>query len=76
MEKERGIIIVKSNGNDISNITKMKEYRVSGFIYEEGACQVDVEATGKAEAKQIAIDDYDFYKVVNVFELRIIPRKR
>ena len=47
----------------------MKKYRVSGFIDEVGACQVDVEANSKSEAKQIAMDDYDFYEVVNVSEL-------
>lgn len=47
----------------------MKKYRISGFIDEIGACQTDLEANSKEEAKQIAITDYEYYIVVNVSEL-------
>ena len=48
----------------------MKKYRVSGFMDEVGAVQVDIEATSGAEAMKIAEEEYDLYEVVNVSEAK------
>lgn len=47
----------------------MKKYRVSGFIDEVGAAQVDIEATSGAEAMKEAEDEYDFYEITNITEI-------
>lgn len=47
----------------------MNNYRVSGFIEEIGATQVDIEARNKSEARVIAEEKYYFYKITNVTEL-------
>jgi len=46
----------------------MRKYRVSGYLDGEPT-QVDVIAENKTQAKNIAIQDYDFESVINVSEI-------
>jgi len=48
----------------------MNKYRISGFIDEVGAVQVDIESKNKKEAKQLANDKYNFSSIIGVTKIK------
>jgi hypothetical protein len=47
----------------------MKKYRISGYMGEVGAVQVDIEAKNKKEAIKIANDKYNFSTIIGITKI-------
>jgi hypothetical protein len=47
----------------------MKKYRVSGYIDEVGAVQLDITAENEAEAEMLVDAKYDFDEVISITEI-------
>jgi len=51
--------------------TPLFYFMVSGFVDNVGACQLNVFAENKRAAEIIAMNDYNFYKIINTIDKQL-----